>query len=173
MGQISSQNSLRSFKNTYTTEFNVFSGTSDGSPASKNVEFHHIRPEYADHLLTRALGCKLITKDDRTLIEQHVAWVGVTSNIRLCRINKLTFHLVKWMRFLPVYRTNSIEDIYTGINKLKAAVVNGHHYSPNTLRDDISALKKFYFWMIKKGYTSIKREEIKEIRVPPGSGMLL
>jgi site-specific recombinase XerD len=133
--------------------------------------FHHIKAEYAANSLTSALARGTITEDDRKLIEQHVAWVSVTSNISVGRVNKLTFHLVKWRRFLNSYRENSIEDIYLGIKNLKEALINGRNYSQNTIRDDISTLKKFYLWMIKKGYTSIAKDEIKEIKVPGGNTM--
>ncbi len=134
--------------------------------------FHHIKAEYAGNSLRYALEGGRITEDDRTLIEQHVAWVGVTANISVGRSNKLTFHLVKWRRFLrKPYRQNAIEDIYNGIKNLKDAIVDGHPYSQNTIRDDISALKKFYLWMIKKGFSSIPKEDIKEIKVPGGNTM--
>jgi site-specific recombinase XerD len=141
------------------------------APNRTSVEFHHIKPEYAEHSLSRALHEGRITPDDRALIEQHVAWVAVKSNISQGRINKLTFHLVKWRRFLNTFRTNSIEDIFAGIQRLKAARVNGHLYSQNTLRDDISVLKKFYLWMAKKGYIPISKEDLKEIKVPGGNPM--
>ena len=134
--------------------------------------FHHIKAEYASNSLHYALEGGRITEDDRTLIEQHVAWVGVTANISVGRANKLTFHLVKWRRFIrKPYRQVALEDIYTGIKSLKDALIDGRHYSQNTIRDDISALKKFYLWMIKKGFSSIPREEIKEIKVPGGNTM--
>jgi site-specific recombinase XerD len=141
------------------------------TPNRTSVEFHHIKPEYAEHSLSRALHEGRITPDDRALIEQHVAWVAVKSNISLGRINKLTFHLVKWRRFLPPFRTNSIEDIFAGIQQLKAAKFNGHPYAANTLRDDISVLKKFYLWMSKKDYSALSKEEIKEMKVPGGNTM--
>jgi site-specific recombinase XerD len=142
------------------------------APNQTSVGFHHIKPEYAANSLSRAVREGRITQDDRHLIEQHVAWVAVKSNITVGRINKLTFHLIKWRRFLNAYRTNAIEDIYAGITRLKNATRrDGRSYSANTLRDDISALKKFYLWMIKKGYTAIPREDIKEIKVPAGDTM--
>ena len=149
----------------------MFSGTSTGVSTPETVEFHHIKPEYASRSLTKALNDGQITGDDRTLIENHVAWVAVTSNISPGRINKLTFHLVKLRRFMGPYRTNTIDDIYTGISRLKSARIKGHPYSGNTLRDDVSTLKKFYVWMIKKGFSHILKEDITEIKVPSGSTM--
>jgi site-specific recombinase XerD len=149
----------------------VFSGVSTGVPIPLIVEFHHIKPEYAARSLTKALTKGQITDDDRILIENHVAWVAVTSNISPGRVNKLTFHLVKLRRFLGPYRTNTIDDIYAGISRLKNARVKGHPYTGSTLRDDISTLKKFYLWMIKKGFSSVPKDEIREIKAPSGSTM--
>ena len=141
------------------------------TPNRTRVEFHHIKPEYAARSLTKALADDLITEDDRTLIQNHVAWVAVTSNISPGRVNKLTFHLVKLRRFLGPYRANSIDDIYAGISRLKNARTKGHPYTANTLRDDLSTLKKFYVWMIKKGFSRIPLDDIREIKVPSGSTM--
>ena len=55
------------------------------------VEFHHIKPEYATSSLTKALKEGRITPDDRTLIQNHVAWVAVTSNISPGRITNSRF----------------------------------------------------------------------------------
>ena len=123
--------SLRSFKAIPKTECNVFSDRRSGSSPSETVEFHHIKPEYAPRSLANALQEGRITADDRTLIENHVAWVAVTSNISPGRVNKLTFNLVKMRRFLGPYRTNTINDIYAGISHLKNARVKGHPYSGN------------------------------------------
>ena len=95
----------------------------------------------------------------------------MTRNISPGRVNELTFHLVKMRRFLGPYRTNTIDDIYAGVSRLKNARIKGHSYSGNTLRDDISTLKKFYVWMIKKGFSRILKEDIAEIKVPSGSTM--
>ena len=135
------------------------------------IGFHHIKAEYAANSLKYALEIGRITYDDRTLIEQHVAWVSVTSHISTGRANKLTYHLVKWRRFMNAYRGNSIEDIYVGIKNLRNTIIDGHYYSENTIRDDISTLKKFYLWMIRKGYSSIAKEDIREIKVPSGNSM--
>ena len=149
----------------------MFSGTSAGVPTPETIEFHHIKPEYSARSLTKAFQEGRITEDDRILIENHVAWVAVTSNISLGRVNKLTYHLVKMRRFLGQYRTNTIDDIYAGISRLKNARIKGHPYSGNTLRDDLTTLKKFYLWMIKKGFSCILKEDITEIKVPSGSTM--
>lgn len=131
-GQISSQsfqNSLRGFKSTRKPESNVSSGKGNGNSTPERVEFHHIKPEYATRSLTKTLTSGQITEDDRTLIVNHVAWVEVTSNISAGRVNKLTFHLVKLRRFLGPYRTNTIDDVYAGISRLKNARVKGYFYS--------------------------------------------
>ena len=167
----SGDRTLRTFKSWSGADRTVSGEPGSSAPNRTSVEFHHIKPEYAEHSLSRALHEGRITPDDRALIEQHVAWVAVKSNISQGRINKLTFHLVKWRRFLNTFRTNSIEDIFAGIQRLKAARVNGHLYSQNTLRDDISVLKKFYLWMAKKGYIPISKEDLKEIKVPGGNPM--
>jgi site-specific recombinase XerD len=149
----------------------VFSGTGSGAPTPEPVEFHHIKPEYSTRSLEKALKKGQITEDDRTLIQNHIAWVEVTRNISPGRVNKLTYHLVKLRRFLGPYRTNTIDDIYAGISRLKSVRTKGHPYTANTLRDDIATLKKFYVWMIKKGFSPIPKDDIQEIKVPGGCTM--
>jgi site-specific recombinase XerD len=149
----------------------VFSGTGSGAPTLEPVQFHHIKPEYAARSLTKAVKNGQITEDDRTLIQNHVAWVEATRYISPGRVNKLTFHLVKMRRFLGPYRTNTIDDIYVGISRLKNARTKGHPYTASTVRDDITTLKKFYLWLIKKGISHIPKDEIREIKAPSGNTM--
>jgi site-specific recombinase XerD len=147
------------------------SGLSTGIPSPRPVEFHHIKPEYAARSLTKALAKGQINQDDRTLIESYVGWAAVTSNISQSRFNKLTYHLVKLRRFLGPYRTNTIDDIYLGISRLKTAQIKGHAYAGSTLRDDVTTLKKFYLWLIRKGLSTIPKDEIREIKAPSARTM--
>ena len=149
----------------------MFSGAETGKLSPQPIGFHHIKPEYATRSLTKAVKNGQITEDDRTLIQTHVAWVEATRYISPGRVNKLTFHLVKLRRFLGPYRTNTIDDLYMGINRLKNARIKGHPYTASTLRDDITALKKFYLWLIRKGISHIPKDEIREIKAPSGNMM--
>ncbi|MGA2104790.1 MAG: hypothetical protein ABSG06_05280, partial [Methanoregula sp.] len=66
----------------------MFSGTGSGAPTLEPVQFHHIKPEYAARSLTKAVKNGQITEDDRTLIQNHVAWVEATRYISPGRVNK-------------------------------------------------------------------------------------
>jgi len=149
----------------------VFSGTGLGAPTPESVQFHHIKPEYATRSLSKAVKNGQITEDDSTLIQNHVAWVEATRYISPGRVNKLTFHLVKMRRFLGPYRSNTVDDIYAGISRLKGARTKGHPYTASTVRDDITTLKKFYLWLIRKGISHIHKDEIREIKAPSGNTM--
>jgi site-specific recombinase XerD len=148
------------------------------APTPADGKFHPITSVYAASSLSKALKSGRITEDDKSLIEKHVAWLG-RGNISIGRLNKITFHLVGARRFLGAFRDNTIDDLIGGINYLKndeiltraARGKTPHPFKQNTKRDFVSIVKKFYLWMVKNNYSSISKDDIEDIKVPPDDTM--
>ena len=148
------------------------------APTQDDGKFHLIKSVYAVNSLSKALKSGQITEDDKFLIEKHVAWLA-RGNISIGRLNKITFHLVGSRRFIGSFRNNTIDDLIVGINRLKndeiltVASENklGHPFKQNTKRDFVSIVKKFYLWIVKNKYSSILKDDIEEIQVPPDDTM--
>ena len=172
-GQISSsiENSLRSFKTPSPTESNVFSGTGSGAPTLEPVQFHHIKPDTAARSSRKQ--SRMVRLPKTTALLSRIMLHGSRRPAISVQAGSTgsTFHLVKMRRFLGPYRTNTIDDIYVGISRLKNARTKGHPYTARTVRDDITTLKKFYLWLIKKGISHIPKDEIREIKAPSGNTM--
>jgi site-specific recombinase XerD len=148
------------------------------APTPADGKFHLIKSAYAANSLSKALEFGLISEDDKTLIEKHVAWLG-RGNISIGRQNKITFHLVGARRFIGSFRENTIDDLVRGINLLKNDEIltipsenkPAHPYRQNTKRDFVSIVKKFYLWMVRNTYSSILKDDIEEIQVPSDDTM--
>lgn len=112
-----------------------------------------------------------MTPDDAGLIHEFIAEMKATKGISQSRANKLTFTLVRWRSFIGPFKANTITDLFQGIERLKAAKYRGRPYKQNTLRDFISALKRFYVWMGDNEYVSLPRKKLKSIRAPPADTM--
>ena len=148
------------------------------APTPDDGKFHLIKSAYAANSLSKALKSGQITKDDKLLIEKHVAWLA-RGNISTGRLNKITFHLVGSRRFIGSFRKNKIDDLIGGINSLKNDEIltcaskheKAHPYKQNTKRDFVSIVKKFYLWLVKNSLSSIPKEDIDDIRVPQDDTM--
>ncbi len=83
------------------------------------------------------------------------------------RVDKLTFTLVAWRRFLPPFSTLTIGTVYTGIEAIKQAESHrGRAYKQNTLFDHVSILKQFLLWMIDNEYINLPEKKVRAIRTP-------
>ena len=148
------------------------------APTPADGKFHLIKSAYAVNSLTKAVESWQISEGDKLLIDKHVSWLG-RGNISIGRLNKITFHLVGARRIVGSFRNNTIDDLIGGINRLKNDEIltiasknkPAHPYKQNTKRDYVSIIKKFYLWMVKNNYSSIPKEDIEEIQVPPDDTM--
>jgi integrase/recombinase XerD len=80
------------------------------APKREDGPFHHVKPEYAEHSVARAVESGLITTEDARLIGEYIAEIRATHGIGLHQANKLTYALVLWRRFIGPYLENIIQD---------------------------------------------------------------
>ena len=87
-------------------------------------------------------------------------------------MNKILFQLLLWRRFVPPFRENTIQNIYTGLEALRShKQEGGSPFSKNTLHDTVAIFKPFYQWMIDEGIPSIPEKKLRQIRTPPADTM--
>jgi integrase/recombinase XerD len=138
--------------------------------------FHHIKPIYAEHALSSALGSGLISDDDKVLIETYVIESKTAKRFGVSHANKITYGLIRWRNYLGEYRQTTYTDVYRAIDRIKTSPIREKPkedipYSENTLRDFISILKGFYIWLITNNYSRCPMDKIGAIGVPLGNTM--
>lgn len=144
----------------------------------KTVEsrFHGTDTRYADYsenILLNAVSSGRITKDDADLISEFVTEIRATQHISAKRAYKLHYTIICWREFIGPFRTNSIADVYRGIETLHRSIKPSGEprFKKNTLADYVRFLKRFYLWMQENGYTSIDAKKLQKIRPPGYSSM--
>lgn len=136
------------------------------APTTRDRPFHLQKPEYADRSIDAALSVGKVTAEDTQLIRTFIAELQATQGIGIGRSNKIIFTLLSWRKFIGAFRANTITDLYQGINALKNVRIRGKPYKQNTQRDFLNFIKRFYKWLIERGYSSIPAAEIQKIKVP-------
>jgi len=117
-----------------------------------------MRPEFADKSIENGLKKGWITQNDIALIREFVTEKKVSGGIGLSRVNKITYTLVHWRRFLPEYDRMTIADVYSSIEELKNGnTTKGTPFAQNTKHDFLRILKQFLVWMVENEYTSLPR----------------
>ena len=124
--------------------------------------------EYTQNVFQKGLADGTITTDDAALIQEFIAEIQSTSpSISAGRIFKLLSILVSWRKFIPPYRTNTLNDLYLGIAEIKMAKrSNGQPYARDTQNDYVKLLRRFYLWMIENEYSTIPEKKILKIKGP-------
>ncbi len=136
------------------------------------VRFSGIKPEFADKSIENGLNAGWITKDDIALIREFVTEKRASGGIGLSRVNKITYTLVHWRRFLPEYRGMTIVDVYSGIEALKNGLsTKGKPFSQNTRHDFMRILKQFLVWLVENEYVPLPEKKVMRIKVPPTNPM--
>jgi Site-specific recombinase XerD len=136
------------------------------------MRFSGIKPEFADKSIENGLNAGWITKDDVTLIREFVTEKRASGGIGLSRVNKITYTLVHWRRFLPEYRSMTIVDVYSGIEALKNGLsTKGKPFSQNTRHDFMRILKQFLVWLVENEYVPLPEKKVMRIKVPPTNPM--
>jgi site-specific recombinase XerD len=140
---------------------------------TRHVEnFHGLKAEYAENSILRAVADGRMLPDDAKLIREFIAEMKATKGISLGRSNKLIYTLVRWRSFVGPYRTNTIADLYEGIERLKAArLPDGMPFKQNTLRDFLAALKRFYLWLRENNYVNLPEKKLKGLQCVPADTM--
>jgi integrase/ribosomal protein L40E len=133
------------------------------------VSFHaNWNREYLDKVYVKYLNDGFITAAEIDIIRQFTEEREAAQNITICRVVKLTYHLMHWRHFIhKPYTELKLPDVYKAITELKAAKNNkGKPYKQNTLHDFIMILKIFLPWLVKAGYADLPLDQIKAIKVP-------
>ncbi|PKG31120.1 tyrosine-type recombinase/integrase, partial [Methanoregula sp.] len=127
---------------------------------------------YAKNIIARGLEEKRITDDDAKLIQEYVGEIASTSSISAGRVFKLTSILTNWREYIRPYRSNTISDVYRGINVLRdARKKDGAPLTQNTRADYVKFLKRFYLWLIENKFSEIEEKKIRKI-TPPSPNLM-
>ncbi len=129
--------------------------------------FSSVKKGYANTIIDRYVSTERITPEDAGLISEFLAERRAAGGISNGRVNKLTFTLVTWRRFIPPFSTLTIGTVYMGIDAIKnAKTPHGRPYKQNTLFDHVSILKQFLLWMIENEYSNLPEKKVKAIKSP-------
>ncbi|MCK9544472.1 MAG: hypothetical protein M0R03_20835 [Novosphingobium sp.] len=118
-------------------------------------------------MLDRQLSEGSITQKDHEIIIKFLNYKISFDNIKDTRYHKISQHLVWWRRYLPEFTSCTLDDIISGVGKLKRAkTVKGELFSNNVVRDYISILKMFFSWLEDNNLTEIRSSDIRKIKLP-------
>jgi integrase len=133
------------------------------------------------HINSTPIGLKTLEKhrlegavndDDAALIQRYIGERRALRNLSPGRVNKIIFQLLLWRRFVPPFKVNTIQDVYAGLEALRAArKEDGRSFSKNTFHDTVAIVKPFYTWLIEEGHSSISEKKLRQIRTPPADSM--
>ncbi|MCX6693256.1 MAG: site-specific integrase [Methanomicrobiales archaeon] len=133
--------------------------------SSRTQPFNHCKPEYAIASVQRALTCDQITQRDADLIHGFIAETRATAGIGPSRINKLTFTLVGWRRYIGPFADLTITDLYTAFPAIEESNnTKGRPFKKNTVVDFKKILKQFFLWMAENGHTTIPQAKIEKLK---------
>lgn len=139
------------------------------SPEPSQLDkFYHLNPGNDAKAISVAISDKLITQEDAEILNRFIADMRVTRNISYRRVLKLTFTLIQWRRFIGPFRSNTIPDLYLGVDRLRNGVnAKGNPFAPVTIHDYIIILKQFYRWATDEEFSSISLPKLQKIKTPP------
>jgi len=125
--------------------------------------------KYGDNSIDKALASGQITPDDAVLIRAYASEYQATRHVSNLRILKSIFELVNWRRFIKSpYREVTITQIHKALNDLNTANSSrGTPFKDNTKHDYVKGLKWFLQWMITEGHSTISKEKVDKIKIPP------
>lgn len=129
---------------------------------------------YRERSIQRALEEGRLTPRDAELIEEFVNGLRAKRGIKQGRVNKLTFTLVGWRRFIDKpFDVCTEKDLIRAIPLLREGTSTRHKpFKQNTISDFIKILKQFYSWLIRNDYSTIKQSQIDDIWAPSRDTMV-
>lgn len=133
------------------------------------ILFHHqAAPDYWEHLVTSALDDGRITPEDANFIRKFVAYKQGSRGITFARATKIAQTLISWRQiFKTPWNEAAIDDLLEARAKLTSYTNGrGRSYKQNTIADHLRVLKSFYRWMVSRGHSRIKNEELAELKAP-------
>lgn len=139
-------------------------------PTKRNTKVFHINSTlYADKLLQAHLDKGDVTNDDAQLIRSYVKERTAQKSLSPGRQNKIILILASWRRFIPEYKTLTMNQVYEGLNQLSTGSTKDEQLdlSKNYIYDHITILKPFLFWLIDEGHnTCLIEKKIRAIKRP-------
>lgn len=126
---------------------------------------------YANTILSRALTDHTITDEDAELINDYITDINGKKSLSSQRVYKYNYILITWRRFIGPYHDQTIRDIY----RAKDQMIRTSGFKPDTQRDFVGFLRRFYRWMIdeertdKMGEKDLRR--LDEIELPKANKM--
>lgn len=136
----------------------------------KNAKPFHINNSlYADKLLSVQQEKGIVSTDDATLIRSYVKERTAQRSLSPGRQNKLIIILASWRRFIPEYRSLTMNQVYDGLNQLSTGNSKDKQLdlSKNYIYDHVTILKPFLIWLIDEGHnTCLTEKKIQQIKRP-------
>jgi integrase len=140
---------------------------------TRNDKAFHINSTlYADKLLSAHQEKGAVTADDAVLIRSYVKERTAQKSLSPGRQNKLINILFSWRRFLPEYRTLTIDEVYGGLNQLSTGNAKDKqlNLSKNYIYDHVTILKPFLVWLINEGHNVNLTEKSVQVSDPKKPG---
>jgi len=108
--------------------------------------------EYSDSLVDYAVAEGKISRDDANLMKEYLAEQRKGESSPATLYNTF-YDLMVFRQYIGEYRHNSPQDLLEGILKFKKS-----GRKQTTVMQYLTALKRFYLWLVDNGYSTIARE---------------
>jgi Site-specific recombinase XerD len=134
-----------------------------------------VKAQYRQRSVQQALDEGRLTPLDAELIEEFTDSLRAKRGISQGRVDKLTFTLVGWRRFIDKpFEECREKDLIRAIPLLRdgRSAHNHRPFKQNTISDFIKILKQFFTWLIRMEYSPIKQYQIDEIKAPSRDTMV-
>jgi len=131
--------------------------------------FHINSTLYADKLLSDHEDKGIVSAEDATLIRSYVKERTAQRSLSPGRQNKIIIILASWRRFIPEYRTLTMDQVYGGLNQLSTGNAKDEqlNLSKNYIYDHITILKPFLIWLIDEGHNkNLIEKKVLQIKRP-------
>ncbi len=145
--------------------------TGQRAPRREDSDFHSEKIRNFKRFLDSVVQSGRITPEDYALINSYIQERKAVVGMGESRSRKMASILVNWRRFIGPFQQNTLNDIYQGITRRRQELYVGKPVRQNTLRDYISALKRFSLWLSRNKYSAIQEKDLKAIMVPHSDTM--
>jgi integrase len=138
------------------------------APTRSDVRFHINNTVYGNKAIDTWIRKGKISRENADLIKDYVARRHTEQDLSQGRVNKISFTLLTWSKFVGTFRDTTIEDLFRSLDALKTArQPNGGPYSKNFIYDTVGIIKPFYLWMIEQGIAlNLHEKDILKIKRP-------
>jgi integrase len=125
-------------------------------------------PGYWDRQLTKAEADGRIDSRDAAMVRRYINYKQGGRGISHMRSTKISQILVSWKQVLSIpWIEATIDDLFAARVRLTAMKNSrGQPYKQNTVGDHIRILKGFYKWLAARGHSTIRTDELAELKPP-------